>query len=577
MPCPANLYFRSHKQFDIRNAKRHQPADGGQTGVFFLHIHTRELIREACNGEAAWPHFDTLLGHHRPTSPNGFRSDLGCRSADFMIGAAMPTLLMIEDSTDIHQLIRSQVVSQTTVTHSAYSAAEGIALFESARPDVVFLDVGLPDDSGLNVFRRIHEIDARVPVIFLTGGSTTETAIEAMSLGAYEYVLKPFEPLALSQVLTAAFEASRLAREAPRAVEDPAEGGAGDLLVGRSAAMHAVYKAIGRVSKQETTVLITGESGTGKELVARSVYFHSRRAQKAFLAINCAAIPETLLESELFGHEQGAFTGAAHRRIGKFEQCNGGTLFLDEIGDMTPVTQAKILRVLQDQQFERVGGTQMIRTDVRILAATNRNLPDFVKKGLFREDLYYRLNVYAILLPPLRERGDDLEILVPWMLKRFAATMDKKVTGIAPKAMQILRNHSWPGNVRELQSVLKFALVQATSSVIVPEFLPGTFLHAADATPRRAPAAVGEWSELIEKLLAEAPEGLYAEWLARTDAILLAHILRMTKGNLVQAAKILGIHRSTIRSKLRDLEISLEPFRQQGPDTSNSKDDSGED
>ncbi len=486
----------------------------------------------------------------------------------------MPVFLLIDDSAEIHLLLRSAIVAPGTLVHSAYSAAQGVEQFKTTKPDVVVLDVGLPDDSGLNVFRQIHDIDARVPVIFLTGGSTTATAIEAMSLGAYEYLLKPFEPHALGRLLASAFEASRLARDAPQALEEAKEAGDGEVLLGRCSAMHEVYKAIGRVSKQDVTVLITGESGTGKELVARSIYHYSLRARKPFLAINCAAIPEALLESELFGHEQGAFTGATHRRIGKFEQCNGGTLFMDEIGDMTPVTQAKILRVLQEQEFERVGGNQTIRTDVRILAATNRNLAEFVKKGLFREDLFYRFNVFAIALPPLRERDDDLVLLVEWMLKRFANSMGKKVTGIAPAAMQLLRRHPWPGNVRELQSVIKYALVQATSPVIGPEFLPATLFHPPKDEAKREPAPDigGAWEALIQKLLEAAPAHLYEEWLARTDTILLNHILKLTNGNLVQASKILGMHRSTIRTKINALNISLPAFREQAPGSTDRED-----
>jgi two-component system nitrogen regulation response regulator GlnG len=309
--------------------------------------------------------------------------------------------------------------------------------------------------------------------------------------------------------------------------------------------MHEVYKHIGRVSKQDVTVLITGESGTGKELVARSIYQHSLRAKRPFLAINCAAIPEALLESELFGHEQGAFTGAAYCRIGKFEQCNGGTLFLDEVGDMTPVTQAKILRVLQEQQFERVGGNKTIQTDVRILAATNRNLPERVKNGQYREDLYYRLNVYSITVPPLRERGDDVALLVEILLKRFARAMGVTVTSVAPEAMQLLSRYPWPGNVRELQSIVKYAIVQATSGVIVPE---------SDG---------GNWETVIQALMAEAPADLYKAWLARTDTILFNHILKFTNGNLVHASKILGMNRGTLRGKIRSLNISTESFRDQ--------------
>jgi DNA-binding NtrC family response regulator len=486
-----------------------------------------------------------------------------------LIGAAMPSLLLIDDSVEIHAMLRTGIVTERTVIHSAYSAAQGIDLFKTLQPDVVLLDVGLPDDSGLNVFRQIHEIDARVPVIFLTGGSTTGTAIEAMSLGAYEYLLKPFDPQEMTKLLSSACEASRLARMAPLAIEEVQSAADGDLLLGRCPAMHEVYKAIGRVSKQDVTVLITGESGTGKELVARSIYHYSNRSLKPFLAINCAAIPEALLESELFGHEQGAFTGAAQRRIGKFEQCNGGTLFLDEVGDMTPVTQAKILRVLQEQQFERVGGNKTVQTDVRILAATNRNLPKLVQEGLFREDLFYRLNVFSIALPPLRERGDDLALLVELLLKRFASAMGKNVTGLAPAAMELLRRHSWPGNVRELQSVIKYVLVQATSSVIVPEFLPATLFQAAKVEQRGALSDSGEWVTLIQTLMKEAPANLYEAWLARTDAILLNHVLKITHGNLVHASKMLGIHRSTIRAKIRALDISPESFRDQSSEPEN--------
>ena len=235
--------------------------------------------------------------------------------------------------------------------------------------------------------------------------------------------------------------------------------------------MQEVYKAIGRVAPQDVTVLILGESGTGKELVARAIYQHSRRAAGPFLAINCAAIPETLLESELFGHEKGAFTGADRRRIGKFEQCHGGTLFLDEIGDMTPLTQTKVLRVLQEQQFERVGGNETIQTDVRVIAATNRDLEQLIAAGQFRSDLYYRLNVFTIRLPPLRERDDDLPLLVMHFLRRFSRELGKDTYGIAPEALDVLRRHPWPGNVRELQSVLKQALLQATGPILAPESL----------------------------------------------------------------------------------------------------------
>src|SRR3954452_17869293 len=259
----------------------------------------------------------------------------------------------------------------------------------------------------------------------------------------------------------------------PAVVADAeAVAGTADALVGRCPAMQEVYKAIGRVAPQEVTVLILGESGTGKELIARAIYHYSDRAKGPFLAINCAAIPETLLESELFGHEKGAFTGADRKRIGKFEQASGGTLFLDEIGDMTPLTQTKILRVLQGQEFERVGGNEPIKADVRVIAATNRDLEKMIAEGTFRGDLYYRLNVYTIKLPALRERGDDLPLLAEHFVRRFARELRKEVRGVAPESVELLRRYPWPGNVRELQSVLKQALLQTTGPVVLPEFLP---------------------------------------------------------------------------------------------------------
>jgi two-component system nitrogen regulation response regulator GlnG len=301
---------------------------------------------------------------------------------------------------------------------------------------------------------------------------------------------------------------------------------------------------------------VLGDSGTGKELVARAIYHYSRRSHGPFLAINCAAIPETLLESELFGHERGSFTGAERKRIGKFEQCNGGTLFLDEIGDMTPLTQTKILRVLQDQQFERVGGNELIRTDVRLIAATNQDLEKLMEAGRFRSDLYYRLNVYSIRLPPLNERGEDLLLLVDHFLKRFSRELKKEVRSVSPEAMEILREYPWPGNLRELQSVLKQAMLQATGPVLVPEFLPPTLRGESRATGA-APAApdLADWDSFIQERLRAGTKDLYAEWQALTDRHLLTQVMRQTGNNLSQTARILGINRSTLRTRLHALGL----------------------
>jgi two-component system nitrogen regulation response regulator GlnG len=319
----------------------------------------------------------------------------------------MPGLLIIDDEPLALDCFRHLFPQGQVNVSTARTAAEGIKLFTDQRPDVLILDIRLPDLSGLEACRRFRDLDARVPIILITGYGTAETAIEAMRLGAFEYVLKPLDPAPLRQLINRAFEVSRRMRVpvTVRAAESEPPDDTLDLLVGNCSALQEVYKAVGRVAPQDVTVLIQGESGTGKELVARAIYSYSNRASEPFLAINCAAIPETLLESELFGHEKGAFTGADRKRIGKFEQCAGGTLFLDEIGDMTPLTQAKILRILQEKQFERVGGNESIRSDVRIIAATNRDLEAMIAAGGFRRDLYYRLNVYTIRLPPLRQRG----------------------------------------------------------------------------------------------------------------------------------------------------------------------------
>ena len=342
-------------------------------------------------------------------------------------------------------------------------------------PDVILLDLHLPDQSGLDVYQQIRRIDARIPVIFVTMAKTADAAIEAMrGTGAlYDYLFKPLDPHLLrrvvgEQVLEVA-RRMRLPAVVAETAPDPDVDGA---IVGSCPAMCEVYKAIGRVAAQDVPVLITGESGTGKELVARAVYQHGPRAKAPFLALNCAAIPENLLESELFGHEKGAFTGADRRRIGKFEQCNGGTIFLDEVGDMPLALQAKMLRVLQEQAFERVGGNETVRTDVRLIAATHRDLKALSAEGKFRPDLYYRLSVFTIHLPPLRQRGDDLPLLVQHYVRRFSRELGREVRQVAPETLERLCRYSWPGNIRELQSVLKQALLQASGTVLLPAFLP---------------------------------------------------------------------------------------------------------
>jgi two-component system nitrogen regulation response regulator GlnG len=469
----------------------------------------------------------------------------------------MPLLLVVDDESAILVAFRRAFRNTQLEVVTAESAGEGLALFEQRRPDVVVLDVQLPDQGGLELFRRIHFLDARTPVIFITGKMTTDTAIEAMKLGAYDYLFKPLELGPLRQTIDRAVNLSRQVHTPAVVAEGETVDERADAIIGRCPAMLQVYKAIGRVADQDVTVLITGETGTGKELVARAIYQHSRRAQGPYLAINCAAIPEQLLESELFGHEKGAFTGADRSRIGKFEQCSGGTLFLDEVGDMSPLTQSKLLRVLQEQLFERLGGNETIKTDTRVLAATNRDLAALVTRGRFRQDLFYRLSVFTIHMPPLRERGDDLLLLVQHYTRRFNKELGKEVTRVAPETMDALRQCTWPGNVRELQSVLKQALLQATGTILVPDFLPESLLKPGPTTETQPIEETRPLVQFIEEQLAAGTENLYEQSLRRMERILLTRVLQHTQGNQVQASKLLGITRGSLRNKIRELGISI--------------------
>jgi nitrogen regulation protein NR(I) len=471
----------------------------------------------------------------------------------------MSRLLLIDDDpTLILDQLEHVIAPQGVQIATAASGSDGVRQFKALRPDVVLLDLRLPDASGLDVYRQINQIDARVPVVFITATTTAETAIEAVRQGAFDYLFKPVDLEQLTRVVGQAFELGRLMRVPAVVSETVPDDNVGDAIIGRCPAMREVYKAIGRVADQSVIVLITGESGTGKELVARAIYQHGSRSKAPFLAINCAAIPENLLESELFGHEKGSFTGADRRRVGKFEQCNGGTIFLDEIGDMPLATQGKMLRLLQDQTFERVGGNETIRTDVRLIAATNRDLKAMCDEGRFRPDLFYRLSVFTIHLPPLREREDDLAMLVNHYIRNFDRELGREVRQVSPEALALLAAYSWPGNIRELQSVLKQALLRATGSVLVPAFLPDLLLH-----PRNSGASLASQggdgiqfeSFINERLRAGVPD-LYSVVHAELDRILLPLVYRHVNGNQHQAARMLGIARQTLRQKLRDLGLS---------------------
>jgi two-component system nitrogen regulation response regulator GlnG len=474
----------------------------------------------------------------------------------------MPTLLIIDDEPNILYSLEKSLRSDALAVLTTASARQGIEMVQQQRPDAVVLDVRLSDMPGMEAFDRIRQLDPRLPVIVITAYATTETAIEAMKRGAFEYLLKPLDFHHLHEVVAKAVELSRL-RHVPAVFADPesADDAAVDRIVGRSAAMQEVYKAIGRVAPLDVPVLLVGESGTGKELVARAIYQHSRRGQEPFLTINCAAIPEALLESELFGHERGAFTGADRRRIGKFEQANNGTVFLDEIGDMSGATQPKVLRLLQEQQFSRLGGNETIQTDVRVIAATNRNLEALVAAGSFREDLFYRLKVFTITLPPLRERPDDVPLLVSHFIKILNRGMGKQVRSVSPDALRLLEKHEWPGNIRELHSAIKYALVQAAGEVLTPECLPEVIRsgsRSARPWPPKRDGGTLEIAQLVADLLRAGEPEIYRKVWLEVDRVVLEVVLRHTKGNQVQASELLGISRTTLRAKLRSLGMGVE-------------------
>jgi two-component system, NtrC family, response regulator AtoC len=465
-------------------------------------------------------------------------------------------LLIDDDPVLIREQVRQAFPAPAHQVEVAGTGGDGLKRLADGPPDVILLDLRLPDHSGLEVYQEIRRVDARIPVIFVTMAKGADAAIEAMKQGAYDYLFKPLDLFQLKRVVGEALEVSRRMREPAVVAETAADADVDGAIVGGCPAMQEVYKAIGRVTAQDVPVLITGESGTGKELVARAIYQHGPRANAPFLALNCAAIPEPLLESELFGHEKGAFTGADRRRIGRFEQVNGGTLFLDEIGDMPLALQAKMLRVLQEQTFERVGGNETVRTDVRIIAATNRDLKGWSDEGKFRPDLYYRLSVFTIHLPPLRERGDDLAVLVRHYLRRFGRELGREVNEVSPEVLERLRAYSWPGNVRELQSALKQALLRASGSVLLPAFLPDLAGPSAPTTAAPSGEDLGLEAFIRQRLGPGAGE-LYAEAHRELDRHLLARVLEYTSGNQHQAARLLGIARQTLRLRLRELGLNV--------------------
>ncbi len=503
-----------------------------------------------------------------------------------------PTILVIDDDAEVRYSLGRVLSSKKYQVIEAASGELGVAAVKKGPlPDLIFLDIRMSGMSGIEALQHIRSVNPKQLVVLMTAFGTAQTAIEAMKYGAFDYIMKPFDP---AKVLTIAENALK-AHADMRAVvdykptinsDDYKEG-----IVGSSPVMQDVFKIIGQVTASDVTVMITGESGTGKELVARSIWKHSHRASKPFIAVNCAAIPDNLIESELFGHEKGSFTGATGQRLGKFELCDGGTIFLDEIGDMALATQTKILRVLQQGEIQRVGGTETIKVDVRILAATNKDLEEMVKAKTFREDLYYRLNVVRIRMPALCERVDDVPQIVDFCLQNLVKQKKARTSKVSPEAMSVLTRYRWPGNVRELENVVYRSAVIAQGDTILMKDLPVEVREAAGgAVPIPTPTgdtpspfdvtrtthsenralataqvaaeniAAGESPLTIERALdflhvelSREPEPI----LERLEREMIVRVLAATEGNMLKASERLGMTRATLRKRVDELGLKF--------------------
>jgi two-component system nitrogen regulation response regulator GlnG len=463
-------------------------------------------------------------------------------------------VLIVDDDESVRWVLKKSLEKEGIETVLAKNAAEALERIKEGDIAIVLMDIRMPGMSGLDALDRIQADGQGISVIIMTAQATMQNAIEAMRRGAFDYITKPFDLDEVNILLKKAIEVRRLSQEvtALRAeVREKYEGG----LVGNTAAMQEIYKTIGRVAESDATVLIHGESGTGKELVARAIHYHSRRAGRPFVAVNSAAIPSELLESELFGHEKGAFTGAIGRKIGKFEAAAGGTLFLDEIGDMDLPLQGKLLRVLQEREFERVGGTEPIRSDVRVLAATHRNLDKAVREKRFREDLYYRLNVIQINIPPLRKRKDDIVPLADFFMQKYQAGETRKKL-LTPETLKILRAYDWPGNVRELENAIQRAVTLSQGDKIFPDALPPQIFKPGQGAHLSFENFLEEkLADLVERMGGLDRGDIYSMVLQRVEKPLITLVLKKTEGNQVRAASLLGINRNTLRKKIKELGI----------------------
>ena len=451
-------------------------------------------------------------------------------------------VLLVDDEPRVRASLRT-VLEPTYEILEAADAAEGLKSFKHDAPDLVLLDVILPGTDGLAALQTMRTENRAVPVIMLTGTKSVKTAVDAMKLGAADYLSKPFDVEELQIVIERTLGKQELEQEVRQLRAQVVQRYAFHNLIGKSPAMQEIYAKIKQVADSRTTVLVTGESGTGKELVAKAIHYNSARRERPFVALNCAALPETLIESELFGHEKGSFTDATARRVGQFELAHTGTLFLDEIGDLSPATQAKLLRVLQEREFTRVGGVQSIKVDVRIVAATNKNLDEMVRKNQFREDLYYRINVIALYLPPLRERGEDIALLAKHFLAKRIEEEKRPPQEFTKGSLELISHYPWPGNVREMENIIEQAFIWSKGSdVITPEHLPNILRTDTRSTSLRDDTLAGRLS--LEKAVMEFEREIILDALKRTTYV------------QTHAAAMLGISRRMLKYRMDTLGIS---------------------
>ena len=464
-------------------------------------------------------------------------------------------VLIVDDEESVRWVLKKSLEKQNIETAAAGSSVEALERIKEGDISLVMMDIRMPGMNGLDALEKIQNGLSRIPVIIMTAQATMQNAIEAMRRGAYEYITKPFDLDEVNDLIRKTLDTRRfsLEVEALRAeVQDKYDGG----LIGNTPAMREIYKTIGRVAESDATILIHGESGTGKELVARAIHFHSTRVGRPFVAVNSAAIPSELLESELFGHEKGAFTGAVARKIGKFEAAAGGTLFLDEIGDMNMSLQGKLLRVLQERVFERVGGIDTIKTDIRVIAATRHKLEKAVQDKHFRQDLFYRLNVIQINIPALRTRKDDIAPLAAFFMQKYQSDTRYKV--LTPETLNILRTYDWPGNVRELENAVQHAIALSQGEQIFPDSLPRQIFKLGHGVSFSFENFLEEKLEdLVESMGGLENGKIHSTVKQLVEKALISLVLKKTTGNLTHAAKLLGISRVTFRTKMFNLKKRL--------------------